>query len=149
VDLEHLGLAREFDPNVVQHRLQTTAERVELLPRIPDLADAQVPLRAESDVMGEALRRPAAGLLEAADAFVLLLRRHGRCGCEAGKDARFAIAHRRGRRPNIWPFMASFVWMLPTEPTYNRTLFDVLAWRARNLSQKTPPTVSAFPLTGY
>jgi hypothetical protein len=45
--------------------------------------------------------------------------------------------------------MASFVWMLPTEPTYNRTLFWALAWRARNLSQKTPPTVSVFPLTGY
>jgi len=38
--------------------------------------------------------------------------------------------------------------MLPTEPTYNRTLFRALAWRARSLSQKTLPTVSVFPLTG-
>src|SRR6185295_1773747 len=101
VDLEHLGLTLELDPNVVQHRLQSLTERVELLARIPDLADAQVALRAESDVVGEALRRPVAGLLEAADAFIVLLRRHSRRGREAGKDARLAIAHRRGRRLHV------------------------------------------------
>jgi len=29
--------------------------------------------------------------------------------------------------------MASFVWMLLTEPTYNRTPDTALAWRARKL----------------
>ncbi len=33
--------------------------------------------------------------------------------------------------------MASFVWMLLTEPTYNRTPGTALAWRARKLNQKT------------
>ena len=33
--------------------------------------------------------------------------------------------------------MASLMWMLLTEPTYNRTPDTALAWRARKLSQKT------------
>jgi hypothetical protein len=36
--------------------------------------------------------------------------------------------------------MASFVWMLLAEPTYNRTLPTARAWRARILSQKTHAT---------
>src|SRR6266545_3959800 len=44
-----------------------------------------------------------------------------------------------------WPFVASFVWMLLTEPTYNRTRLTALAWRARNLSQKAPPNLSPSP----
>jgi RimJ/RimL family protein N-acetyltransferase len=40
--------------------------------------------------------------------------------------------------------MASFVWMLLTEPTYNRTRFRALAWWARNLSQKALRNVSPF-----
>jgi hypothetical protein len=40
--------------------------------------------------------------------------------------------------------MASFVWMLLTEPTYNRTRPTALAWRARNLSQKTLRNLAAF-----
>jgi hypothetical protein len=37
--------------------------------------------------------------------------------------------------------VASFVWMLLAEPTYNRTRL-ALAWRARILSQKTLRNVS-------
>jgi hypothetical protein len=40
--------------------------------------------------------------------------------------------------------VASFVWMLLTEPTYNRTRLTALAWRARNLSQKAPRNLSPF-----
>jgi hypothetical protein len=45
--------------------------------------------------------------------------------------------------------MASFVWMLPTEPTYNRTRFTALAWGARSLGQKTAPTVSRGRRDGF
>jgi hypothetical protein len=38
--------------------------------------------------------------------------------------------------------VASFVWMLLAEPTYNRTRRAALAWRARILSQKAVRTVS-------
>src|SRR3954468_7061679 len=58
VDLEHLGLAFELDPSVLEHRHQTLAEGVELLARVPNLANAEIPLRAESDVVGKSLRRP-------------------------------------------------------------------------------------------
>ena len=35
VNLEHLRIAYELDPNIGQYRHQTLTERVELLPRIP------------------------------------------------------------------------------------------------------------------
>jgi len=38
--------------------------------------------------------------------------------------------------------VASFVWMLLAEPTYNRTRLAALAWRARILSQKALRNVS-------
>jgi hypothetical protein len=44
--------------------------------------------------------------------------------------------------------MASFVWMLLTEPTYNRARLTALAWWARNLSQKAPPNLSLSPTGG-
>ena len=40
--------------------------------------------------------------------------------------------------------MASFVWMLLAEPTYNRTRRAALAWRARILSQEALRNVSRF-----
>ena len=40
--------------------------------------------------------------------------------------------------------MASFVWMLLAEPTYNQTHLAALAWRARILGQKAPRNVSRF-----
>src|SRR4051812_40713317 len=41
--------------------------------------------------------------------------------------------------------MASFVWLLLTEPTYNQTHLAALAWRARILGQKALRNVSRFP----
>jgi len=38
--------------------------------------------------------------------------------------------------------VASFVWMLLAEPTYNRMRLTAFAWRARILSQKAPRNVS-------
>src|SRR5437868_1741550 len=40
--------------------------------------------------------------------------------------------------------MASFVWMLLAEPTYNQTHLAALAWRARILGQKALRNVSRF-----
>jgi hypothetical protein len=37
---------------------------------------------------------------------------------------------------------ASLQLMLLTEPTYNRNTCTAFAWRARNLSQKTPHNLS-------
>jgi hypothetical protein len=42
VDLEHFWLACELDPDVIEHRHQVLFERIELLPRIPDLTDVEV-----------------------------------------------------------------------------------------------------------
>lgn len=55
VDLEYLRLARELDSDFGQNRHETLAERLELLPRVPDLAHPQVLPRAEADVVVEPL----------------------------------------------------------------------------------------------
>src|SRR5437868_14101108 len=75
VDLEHLGLTR-LDPDVLQHRHQALAEGVELLARVPDLADSELAVGLEGDVVLESLREPVARLLEPADRLVVLFRRH-------------------------------------------------------------------------
>jgi hypothetical protein len=61
VDLEHLGLTR-LDPNVLQHRHEALTERVELLPRVPDLTDSELAVRLEGDVVLESLRQPVASI---------------------------------------------------------------------------------------
>src|SRR6266511_2567886 len=78
----------QFDAKVLQHRHEALTERVELLARVPDLADSEVPLRTESDVVGESLPRPVAQRLEAAEGLVVLLTGHRGRGLEASKDAR-------------------------------------------------------------
>src|SRR5438552_13669810 len=89
VDLQHFRLAREFDANVGQYRHQTLDGRIELLPRIPDLADSEAPARTESDVIDKPVRWPlAGGILHSLDGFVVLLARHVRCCSEASEDAR-------------------------------------------------------------
>src|SRR4029079_829843 len=72
VDLEHFGLARKLDPDVLQHRHEALTERVELLFRLPDLSDSEVAVRLESDVVLKSVRQPVAGLLQTADGFVVL-----------------------------------------------------------------------------
>src|SRR5882757_6283313 len=79
VDLDQLRLAG-LDPDLGEHRHQPLAEGVELLAGVPDLADAQVALAAEADVVIEALRGEVARLFELADALVVLRRRQRRRG---------------------------------------------------------------------
>src|SRR3954468_11131741 len=63
-------------------------ERLQLLLRIPDLADTEAAARTESDVVGKSIRWPlASGVLQPLDAFVVLLARHARCRGEAREDA--------------------------------------------------------------
>src|ERR687897_2310998 len=88
VDVEHLRLAWLY-PDVGQNRHQTLAKRFELLPRVIDLANAKVALRAEADVVIHPVRGKGAGLLQATDTLVVLLGRQRRRG-EVGNDA-----HRR------------------------------------------------------
>src|SRR5437867_2537945 len=97
VDLEHLRLARKRDPDVPQHWHEALTERVELLARVPDLADPEVTVRLEGDVILESLRQPVPRLLEAADGFVVLFGSHTGRGREAGKKARLASVHDRCR----------------------------------------------------
>jgi hypothetical protein len=125
VDLEHLRRAEEPDPSILEHRHQPLPEGVELLLGIPDLGDAQVPLGAESDVGGQSLRWPLAGLLKPADAFVALLGGHVGRGGEADKLTRFVML-RVAASGLVVAMTASFVWTLPTEPTYKRAL----PWRS-------------------
>src|SRR3954470_11856092 len=141
VDLEHLGLARKLDSNVLQHRHEALSKCIELLSRVPDLADSEVPVRLEGDVELESLRQPVARLLQPADGLVVLLGRHVGRGREAGKDPCLAGVQGRGRSigGHSWPPLDG----LPlAKPTYNRTPQDALAWRARILSQKALPNVS-------
>lgn len=58
VDLKHFGLARKLDPDIVQHGHEALTERVELLLRVPDLADSEVAVRLEGDVVLESVCPP-------------------------------------------------------------------------------------------
>ena len=73
--LEQFRLARLYT-DVGQHRHKALTERLELLPRVPDLADAEVAVRTEGDVVLEPVRRPVAGVIKTAEGFVVLLRSH-------------------------------------------------------------------------
>src|SRR3954449_2183622 len=98
VDLEDLGLTG-LDPSVFQYRHEALAERVELLPRIPDLTDDELAVRFEGDVELESLRQPVPRLLQLGHGLVVLLRGHMGRGREAGENARLPCVHdrRRGR----------------------------------------------------
>src|SRR5680860_1195657 len=96
VDLEDLRLARKLNPGFGQHRHELLAERLELLPRVPDLAHPEVPFRAEADVVIEPLgRKLHSGLFKRAGAFVVLLggqRRGAKADYDAhGKSSRLGV----------------------------------------------------------
>jgi hypothetical protein len=67
---------RKLDPDVLKHWHEALTERVELLARVPDLADSEVAVRLEGDVILESLRQPVARIVEAADGVVVLLGSH-------------------------------------------------------------------------
>src|SRR5215218_8436013 len=62
VDLKHLGLPGIY-PHVRQERHQALPERVKLLARVPDLADADAPVRDETAVVVHPVRREVPALL--------------------------------------------------------------------------------------
>src|SRR6185503_21252022 len=97
VDLELLGLARKLDPYIGQHRHEVLPECVELLARVPDLADSEMTARFERDVVVKPGRRPFAGTLKTADGLIVLFGGHASRAREAHKNARRAIARARGR----------------------------------------------------
>ena len=140
VDLENLRITREHDADVVQHRHEAFAERVELLPRVPDLADSELPVRNEGDVVLSSFggQSPAFSRRRLVSSYCS--GSHTRRAREADKDAlvlrssmlRVAdsgmVVATRGLLRWIAPDRAA----LQTEHLYCGSL----AWRARNLSQK-------------
>ena len=73
VNLEDVWRIGELDAGAGEDRHQTLAEGLELLPRVPDLADLKVAIRTEADVVVEPGRWPFAGVLELANRLVVLL----------------------------------------------------------------------------
>ena len=72
VDLEYLRLAR-LNPDIGKHGPQSLAKRFELLPRVPDFADANAAVYEEGDVVLQPLRWKVTGLLQVTDSLVVLL----------------------------------------------------------------------------
>src|SRR5215212_1256239 len=101
VRLEDLGLARHFDAGLCQQRHQPLAEGLPLLTGVPDLADHEVSVGAEADVVVESVSRPfEAGLFE------LLVRRVVLLGCQRGRvvaddDAHDDLLERGGRKSTL------------------------------------------------
>ena len=58
VDLKELWLAGELDPKVGQDGHQGLTVGFELLPRVPDFADSQIPVCSKENVVVHAVRRP-------------------------------------------------------------------------------------------
>ncbi|MGZ5387834.1 MAG: hypothetical protein ACXWGS_10500 [Solirubrobacterales bacterium] len=84
MNLHYLRLAR-VDPYIRQDRHEALAERIELLLRVPDLADAEVAIRTEADVIVQPIWGPLS-LSQASDAFVVLLCGQG-CWGKADQNA--------------------------------------------------------------
>src|ERR1700745_2877300 len=94
----------------------------ELLSRVPDLADPELAVRLEGDVVLESLRQPVARLLKTADGFVVLLGSHVGRGGEAGKQPCLAGVHRRGRNIGGHSSPPSCGCSWPSRPTTERAL---------------------------
>ena len=73
MNLEDVRRVGELDAGTGEDRHQTIAEGLELLPRVPDLADPKVAIRTEADVVVEPGRWPFAGVLELANRLVGLV----------------------------------------------------------------------------
>jgi hypothetical protein len=77
VNLQYLGLAGIY-PHLRKHRHEALAKSLKPLPRVPDLADPEVAIRAEADVVLESVRRKFSDLLDSAYSLVVLLGRQRR-----------------------------------------------------------------------
>src|SRR3954454_7110785 len=73
VNLEDVRRVGELDVGAGEDRHQTLTEGLELLPRVPDLADLKAAIGTEADVVVEPGRWPSAGVLDLANRFVVLL----------------------------------------------------------------------------
>src|SRR3990172_2206902 len=96
VSLEDLWSAGKLDSDVGQNGHHPLSERLQLLLRVPNLADVETVVRPEEDVVLQAVRRPGSSLLESTDAFFVLLFRQVR-GVEADNDAHETVLLARGR----------------------------------------------------
>ena len=86
MDLEDVRRAGELDAGGGEDRHQTLAESLELLPRIPDLADLEVAGQTEADMVVAPGRWPFACVREQASRLGLLLGSEGD-GTETDNDA--------------------------------------------------------------
>src|SRR4051812_4075000 len=77
MNLEYFGLAG-VDTDLGQDRPQLLTERVEVLLRIPDLADFEIAVRAKAELVIEALRGKDTRIRQPTDNFVVLRRRQRR-----------------------------------------------------------------------
>src|SRR4029079_15730067 len=87
VDLEDRWRAVELDATLREDRHQARTEGPDLLHRIPDLADAEPAVDAESHVVVQPGWRELARRLNTRHHIVVLPGRHAWCSCEADKDA--------------------------------------------------------------
>jgi len=78
VDLEDLRLTR-IDPDLFEQGHQALRESIGLLARVPDLADSELSVGVEAEVVVQSVGRPVPLVLETTNAFVVLLngRRRG------------------------------------------------------------------------
>src|SRR3954454_6793478 len=97
VNLEDVWRIGELDAGAGEDRHQTLAEGLELLPRVPDLADLKVAIRTEADVVVEPGRWPFAGVLELPNRLFVLVGSEGD-GTETDDDAHDMSLRDRGRK---------------------------------------------------
>src|ERR1044071_6208122 len=87
VDLDDLGWAGELDTVRGEDRHQALTERLELLHRVPDLADPEAATGTECDVVLEPVGRELARRLDCGHGRVVVLGCHAGRACETDKDA--------------------------------------------------------------
>ena len=75
--LEDVRRVGELDADAGKNRHQTLTEGLELLLRVPDLADLKGAIRTEADVVVEASGWPFAGVLDLANRLVVILGSRG------------------------------------------------------------------------
>src|SRR4051794_23795459 len=101
VDLEDLRLAWLY-PHIGQYRHQALAERLPLLPRVPDLANTDAAIHEEGDVVFQSIRGELTAIpFQAADGFVVLRRGGRRRRGKADNDAHRSVLLARGRADPI------------------------------------------------
>src|SRR4029077_9813275 len=87
MDLDDLGRTGQLDTALAEDRHQTLTERLELLHRVPDLADPEAAAGIECDVILESIGRKRARGLDRGQRRVVQRGCHARRSGEADKDA--------------------------------------------------------------